>query len=155
MTRESTRRCLASTWSVGNQVVGLAMQRCVSQDEVRGTGDERDDKSVDVQAGGSASELGSGRLGSAASASGLDGSSAVAGRVGASDGGSSVAGRRDGAGLVGDRVGGRALHGNSVDAIHSRGDVDGSVVRLSISSEDAGDEREKEDNDGLEGAHFD
>jgi hypothetical protein len=131
------------------------MQRCVSQDEVGGTGDKRNDEGVDIQAGGSAGELGGGRLGSAASASGLDGSSAVAGRIGASDRGSGVAGRRDGAGLVGDGVGGGALHGDSVDAVDSRGDVDGSIVGLRLSSEDAGDEREEEDNDGLEGAHFD
>jgi hypothetical protein len=129
------------------------MQRCVSQDKVGGTGDERNDKSVDVQAGGSAGELGGGGLGS--TASGLDDSSAVAGGVGASDGGSGVGGRRDGAGLVGDRVRGGALHGDSVDTVDSRGDVDGSVVGLRLSSEDAGDEREEEDNDSLEGAHFD
>lgn len=124
----------------------------VSQDKVGGTGDERNDEGVDVQAGGSASELGGSRLGSTAGR--LDGSSAIAGRVGGSDGRSGVAGRRDGAGLVGDRVGGGARHGDGVDAVDSRGDVDGSVVRLRL-SENAGDEREEEDNDGLEGAHVD
>lgn len=128
------------------------MQRCVSQDEVGGTGDERNDEGVGVQAGGSAGELRSGGLGS--TASGLDDGSVTC-AVRASDGGSSVAGRRDGAGRVGDRVGGRAGHGDGVDAVDSRGDVDGSVVGLSISSEDAGDEREEEDDDGLEGAHGD
>lgn len=154
VTRESTRRCLASTWSVGNQVLGLARTRCVSQDEVGNTGGERNDEDVGVQAGCGAGELGSRGLGYAAS--GLDDSAVGAdGAVGAGDRGCGVAGRRDGAGLVGDIAGGRARHGDGVDAVDSRGNVDGSVVGLSVGSEDAGDKREEEDNDGLEGTHGD
>lgn len=87
-------------------------------------------------------------------AGGLD-DSAVGGAVGASDRGRSVGGRGDGAGRVGDRAGSRARHGDGVDAVDGRGHVDGSVVGLSLSSEDAGDKREEEDNDSLEGAHVD
>ena len=44
-----------------------------------------------------------------------------------------------------------ARHGDSVDAVDSGGEVDSGVVL--VSSENAGDEREEEDEDGLEGAH--
>ena len=133
---------------------GLDNAEMTSQDEVAKTGGERGDKRGRVQAGCCAGELGGGGAGDAAG--GLDDSAVGAGdagAVGASHGGRGVAGRRDGAGRVGDRAGRRAGHGDSVDAVDSGGDVDGSVVGLSVSSEDAGDERKKEDNDGLERAH--
>lgn len=138
------------------QAVGKAMRKAVSQHKVANAGSERDDERVDVQAGGCAGELGHGGLGCAAGAGGLD-----AGSVGADDGvGTSrrnVGGRRgvDGAGLVCDCArGGRARHGDGVDAVDGRGEVDGSVVGLTLlGGEDTGDEREEEDDDVLEGAH--
>ena len=50
-------------------------------------------------------------------------------------------------------LGGRGVGG--AGSAGGRGHVDGSVVGLGLSSEDAGDKREEEDNDGLEGAHVD
>ena len=151
VTRESTQRCLGQHLECRQcQVMGLAKRKSVSQDKVANTGGERDDESVGVQAGCCAGELGSGGLGCATG--GLDDS--AVGAVGASDGGCGVARGGDGAGLVCDRAGGsRARHGDSVDAEESRGDIDGGVVGLGLSSEDAGDERKEEDEDGLERAH--
>lgn len=128
---------------------GLSNAERASQDEVANAGGERSDESRRVQVGGGAGELRGGGAGDAAG--GLD--DGAVGAVGASDRGCGVAGRRDGAGRVGGAAGGRAGHGDSVDAVDSRSDVDSSVVGLSLSGEDAGDKREEEDNDGLEGAH--
>lgn len=134
-----------------SQVTGLAKRRCVSQEEVTKTSGERNDERVCVQAGCGAGELRGGGLGCATG--GLDGS--AIGGVGASDRGRGVAGRVDGARLVGNGARRRTRQGDGVDAVDSRGDVDGCVVGLGLSSEDTGDERKEKDEDGLEGAHGD
>jgi hypothetical protein len=62
----------------------------------------------------------------------------------------------DGRGLVcdDDAASGAAGHGDGVDAVDSRGDIDSSVVRLSVLGKCAHEEREEEDDDLLEGAHL-
>jgi len=129
---------------------GLSNAERASQDKVAEAGGERGNERRRIQIGSGAGELGGGGVGDAAS--GLDDGSAVA-AVRDGDRGRGVAGRRDGAGRVGGSTGGRAGHGDSVDAVDSRGDVDGGIIGLRLGSEDAGDERKEEDNDGLEGAH--
>ena len=147
---------LASTWSVDKAKWGSDKAETLSQDKVAKASSKHGSERGRVHGSG-ASELGGRGVGGAAG--GLD-DSAVGGAVGASDRGASdprrsVGGRGDGAGRVGDRAGSRARHGDGVDAVDGRGHVDGSVVGLSLSSEDTGDKREEEDNDGLEGAHVD
>lgn len=60
----------------------------------------------------------------------------------------------DGRGHVGDRGGRSAGHGDGVDVVDSRRDVDSGIVRLVLLSEGGYEEREEEDDNLLEGAHL-
>lgn len=62
---------------------------------------------------------------------------------------------RDGRGLVGKAAGVRAREGDGVDAIDSRGDVDGRVIAVALLGEGAHQKSEEEDDDLVEGAHLD
>lgn len=122
----------------------------VSQDEVSHTSNERNNVGVDVERRGGASEGGAG---------GLDGRGRGSGAVGleaAGGVGGQVAGR-DGRGHVRDAASRGARHGDGVDAVDGRGDVDGGIVHLGVLrlGEGAHEEREEEDDDLLEGAHVD
>jgi hypothetical protein len=124
----------------------------ISKDKVADAGSERCDVRVDVQSGSGASELRLAGLGSRAggqdsgSAVGLEAAdSRVGGRVGC----------RDGRGAVRNAASGRVGHGDSVDAVDGRGDVDCGVIDFGVLGESAHEEREKEGDDLLEGTHLD
>jgi hypothetical protein len=77
------------------------------------------------------------------------------GRQAADSGVGGHLGRRDGGRLVRDDAArGRAGHGDSVDAVDSRGDVDSGIVDFSVGGECAHEEREEEDDNLLERAHL-
>jgi hypothetical protein len=123
----------------------------VSQDDVANASSKNCKVGGDVHGGCSAGELRLGRL--CARAGGCDDRSAVGldaahGRIGGH------VRRGDGRCHVDDGGGRSAGHGDSVDAVNSRGDVDSGVVRVLL-SESGYEEREEEDNDLLEGAHLD
>jgi hypothetical protein len=118
----------------------------ISKNEVSNTSDERGDVRLSSQGRCSTSELALARLNT--SARGLDDGSAVGGVGGGL--------RGDGRGHVCDRRGGGcAGHGNGVDAVDSRGDVDGGIILLVVLGEGADEERKERDDDLLEGAHGD
>ena len=124
------------------------------QDEVANTSSERNNHGVDLDGRSSTLKLsrlaGRWRTNSRSGSSRRNTGGTVASVVAGDDGG---VGSIDGAGAVGGGVTGSgcgAGHGDSVDAVDSGGEVDSGVVL--VSSENAGDEREEEDEDGLEGA---
>jgi hypothetical protein len=122
----------------------------VSQNEVADASSERCDVRVDVKGRCGAGEGRGGGLGAGAGASGQGDRGAVAlGHGGGGCGGS------NGRGHVGGVAGVLAGHGDGVDAVDGRGDVDSGVIRLGVLGHDADEEREEEDDDLLEGAHVD
>jgi hypothetical protein len=134
----------------------------VSENEVGDAGSERCEVGVDIQGGRGAHELrrrcaglgdsgggasGEDNIGTVGGAAADDGVGGAGGGMGGRDGGGAV--RQD------DARCGRARHGDSVDAVDGRGDVDGGLVLgLARLGEGADEERKEGKDDLLEGAHL-
>lgn len=126
-----------------------------SQGEVANASNECGDVGIDVQGRCSTSEEGLAGLGS--SAGGLNDGGAVYLGADACWVGGRVGGR-DGGGPIGDAGRGSARHGDGVDAVDGRGEIDGGIVDLSVGGLGLGececDKRKEDCDDLLEGAHF-
>lgn len=118
----------------------------ISKNEVSDTSNERGDVRLSSESRRGASELALAGLNTGAG--GLNDRGAIGGVGGDL--------RGDSRGHVCDRRGGGcAGHGDSVNAVDGRGDVNGGVVLLVVLGESADEEREEREDDLLEGAHGD